>query len=90
MMPAAANKLGKKYGAQVGQETMYEGGPEKWLTDLFPPAPVHQGNSHTVHTLPITPALREQALRKGFPLYVTGGATTMGALAAQDRYNREQ
>jgi hypothetical protein len=94
MLPAAANKLGKKYGAQVGRAEMSEGFPG---TGTHPTGNAVedalgaiQDKMHIVHTLPITPALREQALRKGFPLFVAGGATTMGALAAQDRYNREQ
>jgi hypothetical protein len=90
MLPAAANKLGKKHGAQVGQAEMVE--PEMKISyeelqrrrsgeSQFKPT------VHTVHTLPITPSLRETALRKGFPLFTAGAATTMGALAARDTYN---
>jgi hypothetical protein len=111
MLPTAANKLGKKHGAQVGQQQMFEGSPEKWKpfqrpdgewslrhTDTgFEASPTYPtpeaayadltaGRSHAVHTLPITPSLREQALRKGFPMFVVGGATTVGGLAAQDNY----
>ena len=70
MLPAAANKLGKKHGAQVGQAEMIE--PEMKLSyeelqrrrsgeSQFKPT------VHTVHTLPITPSLREQCAAQGLP-----------------------
>src|SRR4030095_12734984 len=63
MLPTAANKIGKKYGAHTGKAEMGE---------------------HTVHPLPITPQLRDTALRKGFPLFQLGaGGAGMGMLAAQ-------
>jgi hypothetical protein len=42
-----------------------------------------------VHTLDITPQLREMALKKGFPLFAAGGLVAggaMGDLAKQDEY----
>jgi hypothetical protein len=112
MLPAAANKIGKKHGAEVGQAQMFEGAPNKWepfqrengqwtlrntddgyIHSMDYPsreaaaAVLSEGKSHTVHTLPITPQLRETALRKGFPLFQLGaGGVGLGALAAQDRY----
>ena len=89
MLPAAANKLGKKYGAQVGRAEMSEGFPG---TGTHPTGNAVedalgaiQDKMHIVHTTPDhARAARGEALRKGFPLFVAGGATT-GALAAQDR-----
>jgi hypothetical protein len=53
---------------------------EKWR--------IAQGKTNeNVHVLPITPSLREQALRKGFPLFAVPGAV-LGGLAAQDQYQQ--
>jgi hypothetical protein len=47
------------------------------------------GKKQPVHTLDITPQLREMALKKGFPLFAAGGIAAtgmMGDLAKQDDY----
>jgi hypothetical protein len=112
MLPAAANKIGKPHGAQVGREQMFEGSPEHWepyrqpnglwgvehtrsgfTSELNLPtreaaqAEMYAGASQNVHTLPITPSLREQALRKGFPMFAVP-AGVLGGLAAQDQYQQ--
>jgi hypothetical protein len=46
-------------------------------------------SSPTVHSVTITPQLREMALKKGFPLFTAGGLVAggaMGDLAKQDEY----
>lgn len=57
----SANKLGKKFGAKV-EETKIESGKTDEAGTDFP-------SLETVHSLPITPALKAQALNQGFPLF---------------------
>jgi hypothetical protein len=51
--------------------------------------PYVEKNAPAVHSLDITPQLREMALKKGFPLFTAGGLVAggaMGDLAKQDEY----
>ncbi len=103
MLPAAANKLGKKYGAKVGVTKI--GGPDSGIgmfgvyrgdQEIIPPEyataadarvvarqrgmagsegyTVREGTGtqhQQVWSLPITDAMRSQAVSKGFPLFST-------------------
>jgi hypothetical protein len=68
MLPAAANKLAKKYGAKVGEARLER--PKYGPLDQVPfPEPTDSRAAHQVHTLPITDALRDAATSEGFPLF---------------------
>lgn len=93
ILPAAANKLVKKYGVKVGESRLTEG--ERGEIYGWEGGPFY-GNARnrneienaraagafvkpdvqaiSVHTLPITPALRRAALVSGFPQFKWGGA----------------
>lgn len=115
ILPAAANKLGKKYGARVGEADLRHDGPgalvdaqidrvrqelvaidekidvaqragaraeqlglardrlelESDLEGLLNRPQLHE--PVTVHTLPITPELRDAAVSQGFPLFQRSG-----------------
>jgi hypothetical protein len=62
ILPAAVNKLVKKYGTRVGSE--HVGVPHK---------DGKQGMDIDVHTLAITPELRAAAISQGFPLFQRAG-----------------
>jgi hypothetical protein len=55
IVPNAANKLGKKYGAKVGSIELPDAGPD--------------GSAIEIYSLPITPELKAAALETGFPLF---------------------
>lgn len=55
ILPAFANKFGKKWGAEVGK-TKIEPGPDF-------------GGTRNVHAMPITEGLRNAAIKEGFPLF---------------------
>lgn len=97
ILPAAANKLVKKYGAKVERSSFGGVEGEKGQGNIserpiggyrvdFPDghSAVYAGwadaekalataqETHSVHSLDITPALRETAVGKGFPLFAAG------------------
>jgi len=68
MLPAAANKLGKKFGAKVG--TAQFGLPMKGELPMGAPGRFqNMQDMQDAHSLPITDAMRSQAVNKGFPLF---------------------
>jgi len=73
MLPAAANKLGKKHGAKMGVGNLdVSGGKPTQYRDYDEYMTKGKGAPQPVHTLDITPQLRDTALRKGFPLFAIG------------------
>jgi hypothetical protein len=58
ILPATVNKLAKKFGGKVGR------------SELVTP----EAETHSVHTLDITPQLRTAAVEHGFPLFQEGRA----------------
>jgi len=78
ILPAAANKLVKKYGVRVGEGKLKaDNAPEdvvKQWEARDPEHPFVKKNRMSVHTLPMTPALRRAALVSGFPQFRYGGA----------------
>lgn len=78
ILPAAANKLGKKYGAQVGTTHI----PEPYIGELkgLPGETAIDAMrrqqrftaKREVHVLPITDAMRAEVGAKGFPLFAGG------------------
>jgi hypothetical protein len=96
ILPAAVNKIVKKAGGRVGQGEIQGSGPdliEEGRGNYRKPRP-DETDTYKVHTLDITPQLREMALKKGFPLFTAGGlvaggaisGSKMGDLAKQDDY----
>jgi N12 class adenine-specific DNA methylase len=67
MLPAAANKLGKKFGAKVGVVGL-KTKPKTYAEAIRQEEPLAE-KSQSVHVLPITSALREAAVRQGFALF---------------------
>lgn len=70
ILPNAANKIGKKFGAKVGETKIATARPEPSVADvtpddLFPALDVQQA----VHSLPITDAMRESVTQEGQPLF---------------------
>lgn len=75
MLPAFADKFGKKYGAQVEDSEI--------VSSSVPPgnrAP--RESRETVHSLPITPELRKAALEQGFSLFQPGQGGEEGPLGS--------
>lgn len=64
ILPAAANKLVKKFGAKVKDETY-----RRLPTEDEQPAFLRKTVPDTAHVIDITPELREAAIEKGFPLF---------------------
>jgi hypothetical protein len=79
MLPAAANKLGKKYGAKVGV-TRIAGSKVEPNPNAGVGENLRRGNSpeltHEVWSLPITDAMRKEVGEKGVPLF-SGGAPVL-------------
>jgi hypothetical protein len=73
ILPAAASKLAKKFGAKV---TTAEATPMPYL--------VSGGKVVGVHTLDITPQLREAATEQGFPLFQRGEAGPRARITFQN------
>jgi hypothetical protein len=70
MLPAMANKLGKKFGAKVGVETIDAAAKDASGTmslKFMDPAAKQQ-----IWTMDITPVMRKAAMEKGFPLFQSG------------------
>ena len=87
ILPATVNKLVKKHGGRVSQQTM-KPSPEAKLESALSRGEYKPAVHVDVHTIDITPSLRAQAM-KGFPLFTAGGVAAtgvMGDLAAQDDY----
>lgn len=81
MLPAEMNKLAKKWGTSVGTTKINKGDSfEQWAEKVYPGSEVepwmrdnwHGGDTTAVHSLPITPQMREAAA-KGFMPFATGG-----------------
>lgn len=73
IIPAAASKIGKKYGAKVETievDTGVEPARSEWVKRGLPPA------KESVNSLPITPALKKAALA-GQPLFAIGGGAAL-------------
>ena len=85
ILPAAANKLVKKYGASV------ELNPDAVSTIRVnkakkPPYNVDE-RGHDVYSIKLTPELRRAALQKGFPLFAIGGVAAAAAANQRQRDN---
>jgi hypothetical protein len=78
MLPAAANKLGKKYGAKVGVTKI--GNVVKGAAEKRARAGLDE-KSQEVWSLPITDAMRKEVGEKGVPLF--SGGNSLGALLGQ-------
>jgi len=65
----AANKLGKKFGARVEKTGWNTGQLRDMAKHTLNETPWPDGRIEEVHSLPITPALKAQALNQGFPLF---------------------
>jgi hypothetical protein len=93
MLPAAANKLGKKYGAKVGV-TRIASKPKASAAQmaeferLATPEEM-KGLEQEVWSLPITDAMRKEVGEKGVPLFAGGPAAMVGGLF-QARPNRDE
>jgi hypothetical protein len=90
ILPAAVNKIVKKAGGRVGQDRLITTDMPASEYEKYPAGhPYVEKNAPAVHSLDITPQLREMALKKGFPLFTAGGLVAggaMGDLAKQDEY----
>lgn len=101
MVPTAMSKLGKQYGAQVGQVPLKVGNKKPTLGDAMDamarlgmtPEAIHQDPEYAqtvlaklnaeweknpertvqLHSLPITPEMREQIKQNGVPMFAKGG-----------------
>jgi diguanylate cyclase (GGDEF)-like protein len=91
MLPAEVNKLGKKFGAKVGRDWIRTNKAAEADADLdllaqlgqdVPGATRGKDVGMEVHSLDITPALREAAL-EGLPLF-QGGAAPRGGITGGD------
>ena len=94
MLPSYAKKLGKKFGATAGEVKIGSGGRVQQMddgsfqaltdrnlvvaVDLPTREAAEAALKTSVHSMDITPAMRETAMREGFPLF-TLGAGTAGA-----------
>ena len=74
ILPAAANKLGKKYGARVEEGRLTEKDPS---IDNRSPAHAAALGVTPVHSIRITPELKRAALGQGFPTFTVGGDVHM-------------
>jgi hypothetical protein len=81
ILPTAANKLGKKYGAKVGVTKI---GAHDWKSASIAS---QQGKKvdpdQEVWSLPITDAMRTKAQTEGFPLFTGGKGGTLAAVLNQ-------
>ena len=80
MLPAAANKLVKKFGAKVGTETVdvSKGRPTQYEDFADYQKAQKEGRGATVHSIDITPDLRDAATQQGFPLFRRGWEVAEG------------
>jgi hypothetical protein len=81
ILPNAANKLGKKYGAKVGVTKIGKGGVPGYKTlrnDEIAEVP-----SEEVWSLPITPELKAKATGEGFSLFTGGKGGTLAGILNQ-------
>jgi hypothetical protein len=69
ILPAAANKIGKQFGAKVGETTINATTQPPEGAGFTREKPV------SVHSIDITPSMRSQATEQGFPLFKTGEPT---------------
>lgn len=92
ILPAAANKLVKKFGAKVGQDQLnksLDNEEQEELENLEADSQSHglsddekqrfdelssRGKAQPIHSIDITPALRDAAMEQGFPLFQGSGA----------------
>lgn len=94
MLPAAANKLVKKYGGKVERgalptSTRDGGGLQNQFNDLIEEAggtPTMASGPVTeqVHVLPLTDKMKESALGEGFPLFQGGEAGPRGRITLSE------
>ena len=85
IVPNFLNQFGKKYGAKVGTKPLaIEGGIEPgWVTKPAAPREV------PVHHFPITPAMREDVVKNGVPLYSKGGEVEVKPTAYDPNLQRK-
>ena len=73
MLPNYANKLGKKFGAKVGRVGLSTDTLNDGQFEAVPMSSLNEDGQIIVHSLPITPALREIATAEGFPMFAGKG-----------------
>ena len=72
-----ANKYGKKWGAKVSDDKVPVGPENKWNgtnTETGEKVIKDVGKYETVHSMDITPAMRESVMREGQPMFAKGSA----------------
>ena len=81
ILPAAANKLGKKFGSKVEETELTQPGERDLDTHFSGEEELGGPGSVTkVHSLAITPELRKAALEEGFPLFQSGKTEPQGRI----------
>lgn len=91
MLPKIVEKLGKQYGVKVKEGYVAR---DKGWNDLLSRQPEslnyakNEGNAFPVHYFDIPPKMKEDILKKGFPLF--SDSTVGGPLSAQEQTNNNK